>query len=235
EKLKELAEAQKETEKKVSELAEAQKRTDEKLKELAEAQKETEKKVSELAEAQKRTDEKLKELAEAQKETEKKVSELAEAQKRSEEEIRRLAEAQRKTEEELRDLRKEFGGFTRTYSYAFENEAYRNLPQVLRRYGIEVTERFIRAEIEGEEINFLARGRRNGREVYIVGEAKLRFDDTKRDFERTFRVLERKVEVVKREYGGVEVVKLIVTHFAKPRALKLAQDKGIIVVQSFEW
>ncbi|MCX7614096.1 MAG: hypothetical protein N2Z40_07780, partial [Caldimicrobium sp.] len=115
------------------------------VKELAEAQKETEKKVSELAEAQKRTDEKLKELAEAQKETEKRLSELAEAQKRSEEEIRRLAEAQRRTEKELRDLRKEFGGFTRTYSYAFENEAYRNLPQVLRRYGIEVTERFIRA------------------------------------------------------------------------------------------
>ncbi len=60
----------------------------------------------------------------------------------------------------MRQLRREFGGFTRSYSYAFENEAYRNLLRVLKeRYGIEVVERFVRTEIEGEEINFLARGK----------------------------------------------------------------------------
>ncbi|MCX8042408.1 MAG: hypothetical protein N3A56_07990 [Thermodesulfobacteriaceae bacterium] len=72
-------------------------------------------------------------------------------------------------------------------------------------------------------------------EVYIVGEAKLRLEETKKDFERTFKELERKVEAVKKELGEVEVVKLIVTHFAKRSALKLAQEKGIIVAQSFEW
>ncbi len=136
----------------------------------------------------------------------------------------------------MRQLRREFGGFTRSYSYAFENEAYRNLPRVLKeRYGIEVVERFVRTEIEGEEINFLARGKVDGREVVIVGEAKLRFDEGKRDFERAIKELERKVRVVKRVYGDVEVVRLIVTHFARPRALKMAEEAGILVIQSFEW
>ncbi|MCS7106313.1 MAG: hypothetical protein NZ942_03285, partial [Candidatus Aenigmarchaeota archaeon] len=197
--------------------------------ELAEAQKRTEKRLEELAQAQK-------ELAQAQKKTEERLEELAQAQKKTEEEIRKLAEAQRRTEESLKNLRKDYGGFTLTYSYAFENEAYRVLPKFLKeKYQIEITERFIRTEIRGEEINFLAKGKLNGKEIYVIGEAKLRFDDTKKDFERTFKGLKRKVEAVKREYGEVEVVKLIVTHFAKPRALKLAQEKGIIVIQSFEW
>jgi hypothetical protein len=42
-------------------------------------------------------------------------------------------------------------------SYAFENEAFRMLPGVLKeKYGIEVTERFIRKEVKGKEINFLS-------------------------------------------------------------------------------
>ncbi len=64
---------------------------------------------------------------------------------------------------------------------------------------------------------------------------KLRFDEGKRDFERAIRELERKVRVVKRVYGDVEVVRLIVTHFARPRALKMAEEAGILVIQSFEW
>ncbi|MDW8136173.1 MAG: hypothetical protein RMI74_05210, partial [Thermodesulfobacterium sp.] len=159
-----------------------------------------------------------------------------EAQKNTEKKLEELAEAQKRTQEDLRNLRKDYGGFTRTYSYAFENEAYKYLPAVLKeKYQIEVIEKFIRTEIEEEEINFFACGRRNGKKIYIVGEAKIRFDDNKKDFEKTFRELKRKVEAVKSKYGEVEIVKLIVTHFAKPRALKLAQEKGIIVVQSFEW
>jgi len=218
------------------ELAEAQKRTDEKMRELAEAQKRTDEKVKELAEAQKRTEEEIKRLAEAQKRTEEKVKELAEAQKRTEEEIKRLAEEHRKTRARLDRLSQDFGGFTRTYSYAFENEAYRNLPKLLKeKYDLEVIERFVRTEIEGEEINFFAKAKKNGCICYIVGEAKLRFDDNKRDFEKTFKEIEKKVQAVKKAYGDVEIIMLLVTHFAKPRALRMAQEKGILVVQSFEW
>jgi chromosome segregation ATPase len=254
-KFAELAEAQKRTDQKLAELAEAQKRTDQKFAELAEAQKRTDQKLAELAEAQKRTEEELKalsktvaELAEAQKRTEQKVAELTEAQKRTEEELKvlfktvaELAEAQKRTEEEVRTLaqelkrtRQDLGGLSLSFSYALENEAYRMLPQVLKRYGLELEDKMIRKEIAGEEINFFATAKRNGKTVYIVGETKLRLDDTKKR-DDVFKQLEKKISAVKKVYGDVEIVPLIVTHFAKESMLKKAKERGIIVVQSYEW
>ena len=247
-KVAELAEAQKRTDQRVAELAEAQKRTDQRLAELAEAQKRTDQRVAELAEAQRRTEQKLAELAEAQKRTDQKLAELAEAQKKTEEELKalsktvaELAEAQRKTEEEVRTLaqelkrtRQDLGGLSLSFSYAFENEAYRMLPQVLKKYGLELEDKLIRKEIAGEEINFFATAKRNGKTVYIVGETKLRLDDTKKR-DDVFKQLEKKISAVKKVYGDVQIVPLIVTHFAKESMLKKAKERGIIVVQSYEW
>jgi len=223
----ELAEAQKSTKeelkalsKAVAELAEAQKRTDQRVAELAEAQKRTDQRVAELAEAQKRTEEELKALSKA-------VAELAEAQKRTEEEVRTLAQ-------ELKRTRQDLGGLSLSFSYAFENEAYRMLPQVLKKYGLELEDKLIRKEIAGEEINFFATARKNGKTVYIVGETKLRLDDTKKR-DDVFKQLEKKISAVKKVYGNVQIVPLIVTHFAKESMLKKAKERGIIVVQSFEW
>ena len=212
----------------VKELAEAQKRTELKVEELAEAQKRTELRVEELAEAQKRTELRLEELAEAQKKTEERLEELAEAQKKTEEEVRKLAEGLNRTREEL-------GGLSRSVSYGFENEAYRMLPGILAaKYGIEVEEKIIRAEIGGKEVNFFGKARKKGKEVYIVGEVKIRLDDTKKR-DDAFEELEEKVESVRNEYGDVEVVRLLVTHFATKGVLNKAEEKGIIVVQSYEW
>jgi DNA repair exonuclease SbcCD ATPase subunit len=232
--VRELAEAQKRTEIKVEELAEAQKRTEERLEELAEAQKRTEQRVEELAEAQKRTEQRVEELAEAQKRTEQRVEELAEAQKKTEEKLADLTEEVRKLAQGLNRTREDLGGLARSFSYAFENEAYRMLPGVLTRYGIEVDEKIVRAEVGGKEINFFGKARKNGREVFIVGEVKLRLDDTKKR-EDAFEELEEKVEAVRKEYGDVEVVRLLVTHFATKGFLKKAEKRGVIVVQSYEW
>jgi hypothetical protein len=213
---------------KVGELTEAQKRTEIKVEELAEAQKRTEVKVEELAEAQKRTEVKVEELAEAQKRTEVKVEELAEAQKRTEEEVCKLAVGLNRTREDL-------GGLSRSFSYAFENEAYRMLPVVLKeKYAIKVRDKVIRADIGGKEINFFGKAEKDGREIYIVGEARVRLDDTKKR-EDVFNELEEKVEAVKEEYGEVEIAKLLVTHFATKGFLKKAEEKGVIVIQSFQW
>jgi len=261
-KVAELAEAQRKTEQKVAELAEAQRKTEQKVAELAEAQRKTEQKVAELAEAQKRTDEELKslsktvdelsktvdelsktvdelsktvdelsktvaELSKTVDELSKAVAELAEAQKRTEGEVRTLAQ-------ELKRTRQDLGGLSLSFSYALENEAYRMLPQVLKKYGLELEDKLIRREIAGEEINFFATAKKEGKTVYIVGETKLRLDDTKKR-DDVFKQLEKKISAVKKTYGDVEVVPLIVTHFAKERMLKRAKEKGIIVVQSFEW
>ena len=232
----------------VAELAEAQRKTEQKVAELAEAQRKTEQKVAELAEAQKRTDEELKslsktvdelsktvddlsktvaELSKTVDELSKAVAELAEAQKRTEGEVRTLAQ-------ELKRTRQDLGGLSLSFSYALENEAYRMLPQVLKKYGLELEDKLIRREIAGEEINFFATAKKEGKTVYIVGETKLRLDDTKKR-DDAFKQLEKKISAVKKTYGDVEVVPLIVTHFAKERMLKRAKEKGIIVVQSFEW
>ena len=195
--------------------------------------------VKELAEAQRRTEARVEELAEAQRRTEARVEELAEAQKE-------LAEAQKETQRQLQEsahhmigMRQEIGGLGRTMAYALENEAYRMVPRLLReRYGIEVSERFVRTYIGGEEVNLFGRGRRDGREVLIVGETKLRLDERRGSGEGALAVFEQlahKVAVVQAEYPGVEVVPVLITHHARPSVLEEARRRGVIVIQSFEW
>ena len=246
--VQELAEAQKRTEirveglaARVEELAEAQKRTEQRVEELTEAQKRTEQRVEELAEAQKRTEQRVEELAEAQKRTEQRVEGLAQAQESLAQAMASLARAQEESQRQIQELarqmvevRRELGGLGRSMGYALENEAYRMLPPFLaEKHGIQVTERFVRTYIGDEEINLFGRGRRNGQEVLIVGEVKVRLEGGRR--EDALEQLEEKARVVQEAYPGEELVLLLVTHHAHPRILQKAQERGILVVQSFEW
>lgn len=224
----ELVEAQRSTERTLAELIEAQKRNESHLGEL-------EKAINELTEAQKRNELRFTELeravnklTEAQIRTEERVKELAQAQKRTEEEIRLLAEG-------LSGLRQEIGGLSRTISYAFENEAFRMLPKVLKeKYNVELKEKFIRAEISGKEINIFGKGKKDGEDVLIVGEAKLRISEW-REFGEVCGELNEKVNAVLKEYGEQNIIKIIITHFARTRFIEEARKENIIVVQSFEW
>ena len=198
------------------------------VKELAEAQKRTEVKVEDLAEAQKRTEVKVEDLAEAQKRTEVKIEDLAEAQRSTENEIRLLVKG-------LRETRGELGGLSRSVGYGFENEAYRMIPKLLKaRYGIELKEKLIRAEVAGKEINLLGRAKRGGKDVLVVGEAKLRLDDRRKKKGDVFKELDEKLEAVKVEHEGEEIVSMLITHYATRGFLKKAEARGVIVIQSFE-
>ncbi len=73
-------------------------------------------------------------------------------------------------------------------------------------------------------------GKRDGEEVVIVGEAKTKLDDVE-----VFDELEEKVRIVSEEYPDRDIVRVLVTHFALKKVLKFAEEKGVIVVQSFEW
>jgi chromosome segregation ATPase len=237
----------------INELAEAQRRTEERLNqlvirvdELTERLNRLTDRVDQLAEAQRKTEERLNqltirvdELTDRLNKLTERVDQLAEAQRRTEEKLAQLAEAQLKTEQSLNKVRMDLAGLSRSVSYTFENEAFRNLPRFLKeRYGIEVIERLIRKEVGGKEINLLGRAKKNGEDVIIVGEVKMRLESKKykEEFEADiFDELEEKVEAVKAEYGDIEVVKILVTHYASESFLKLAREKGVIVVQSFEW
>ena len=158
----------------------------------------------------------VRDIAETQKE-------LADAQKRTEISVGTLVKG-------LDATRTELGGLARSVGYSLENEAYRQLPQFLKeQYQIELTEKIIRFELEGEEINLFAKGRKGGEDILIVGEAELRLSGVGK-----LRQLEKKISLVKKSYP-VQCLPLIVTHFARPQVLTAAREKGIMVVQSFEW
>ncbi|MBF0118956.1 MAG: hypothetical protein HQK79_08980 [Desulfobacterales bacterium] len=230
--VREIVDIQKKTDVTLTELAEAQKRTEVKVEELAEAQKETKKSLQELAEAQKRTEVKVEELAEAQKETKKSLQELAEAQKETAIEVKELSKG-------LRGNRSEIGGLSRSMSYALENEAFRVIPKVLKeKYNIEILEKFVREEIRNKEINIFGRGKKDGEELIIVGEAKLRLDERrikKGEDDDVFTELKEHVETVQQEYPNIKVIKLFITHYATKGFLRKAKEENIIVIQSFEW
>jgi len=232
-----LTKAQEESEKRIGRLEAA-------VQELVEAQKASEKRISKLevaveklTEAQKKTEIRLNELAEAQKKTEIRLNELAEAQKRTEIRVNELAEAQKKTEEEIRKLgiglklsREQLGGLAKSVAYALENEAFRKLPAFLEeKHKIKVIDKIIRAEIDGEEIDIFGKVKKDGKDMILVGEAVLKLDDRKK-----LKLLSEKVQLVKENYG-IEVVPIIITHFAKKDILERAEKAGIIIVQSFEW
>ncbi len=208
----------------VKELAQAQNRTEARVEELAQAQNRTEARVEELAQAQNRTEARVEELAQAQKG-------LVEAQKATEIEIRLLVKG-------LRETRGELGGLSRSVSYGFENEAYRMLPELLRKtYGIEIKRKLIRAEIGGKEINIFGMARTNGQDAIVVGEVKLRLEARRKKTGKAdiFTELEDKVEAVRQEYGKEKIVRILVSHYATKGFIKKAQDRGVLVIQSYEW
>jgi hypothetical protein len=178
-------------------------------------------------------------LAEAQESTDAKIARLAEAQER-------MIDAQRHTDAALTELTQavkgmsqELGGLSRSMSYALENDAYRLLPALLAaHYGIQLQERIVRKEIGGEEINFFARGERNGKPIYLVGETKLQLDErrnSRRAEEQILAQINKKVKAVAQAYPDVDIAPLLVTHYARPAMLQRAQEQNIIVIQSFEW
>lgn len=239
-------------------LADAQERTEVRMETLAG-------RMDDLTAAQQRTEVRMEELTAAQQQTGTKIDtlatrmeELAAAQQRTEVRMEELSAAQQRTETSLNNLigvvsnlvavvgdmrqdittvRQEIGGLGHSLGYSLENEAYRSLPALLeKRYGIVLSERIVRAQVTGEEVNFLAHGQRNGTAVCLVGEAKTRLDERRvAQFELALAQLKVKVAAVRLQNADCELVPVLVTHFARPEAVQEAEREGIIVVQSFEW
>lgn len=223
--VRDVAAMQRHTDILVADLTEAQQRTEVRMTELTEAQQRTEVKMTELAEAQQRTEAKMADLSIAQRE-------LTEAQKRTEEVVQTLVYA-------LKDTREELGGLSRSMSYALENEAYRALPAFFQAtYGIQVTQRFVRTDIHGEEINFFGAAMRDGQPVLLVGETKLRLDERRRavrEEQKVLDTLDRKIEAVRAEYPTATLIPFLVTHYARPAFAEKVRKHGVLLVQSFEW
>ena len=113
------------------------------------------------------------------------------------------------------------------------------MPAYLREHhDITLSERIVRTDVAGEEVNFFALGQRNGEPICLVGESKLQLDErrrNKREAESLVNQIERKVEAVRQVYPDRAIVRLLVTHYARPAILEFLQENDILVVQTFEW
>jgi len=188
------------------------------------------------------------ELKDIVKEIANEQRELAEAQKEAQKEIRILALTMKDTRSELKetkielkgeakDTRRDLGGVTKTLGFMLENEAYRVLPDILKdKYGIEAKERFLRRSIrslgikEEGEVNIFSRGvyKDTGTEVVIIGEAKSQLG--KDDIDDLLK-LSAKLKGIDK---GEEFL-LAITHYARETVIEYAREKGVEVIQSFEW
>lgn len=181
----------------------------------------------------------MRDLAQAQQRTEQQVAALTQAQQRTEVQVQRTEQQIQRLAQVVEGTNRELGGLSRSMSYALENEAYRVLPALLRaQHGIEVEERIVRAEVGGKEINVFGHGTRAGQPVLIVGEVKLRLDERRgapAAEAAALAELDEKVGVVRQAYPEATIVPLLVTHYARVSFLQSAQQRGVIVVQSFEW
>ncbi len=210
-------------------------RTEENFRRLFEAQRKTEEHLNELAEAQKRTEERLSAF---EKQTEenfnrvwKAINELAEAQKRTEEEIRQLTARMDQFERRLEKVEDRLEGLSDTVGYTLENRAYKALPEILTRYGIEVKDRLLRRYVrvgkKERQLNIYGYGRRNGEKVLILGEAKVR--PSKKEISR-FEKLCRALE----EQEGLPVFRLFVAHDFPPAIEEDLHRRGILPVWSYD-
>ena len=221
----------------IDRLAEAHEKAEERLTRLEHV-------VGELTEAQKRTEESLESFKKTTEENFnrvwKAIDELAEAQKRTEERLNELAEAQKRTEEELmkligehRKTREHLGNLSHTVGYVLEDRSYKGLPELLKRdFGIEVIEGLRRDYIEVgrdkyEEVNILGRARKNGKEIWIIGECKSQLK--RADVDEFLKSLKRIEPFLKGEK-----LLIAVTYQISPPVRRYVEEKGIKLYFSYE-
>lgn len=190
--------------------------------------------IERLISAQEKTEEKIEELAEAQRRTEEKLEALTEAQRRTEEEIRELTLAMKNMQKQINGIAKELGGLSHSIGFQLEDRAYRSLPLLLKRdFGIEVKERLIRKFIKNKkgepmEINILGKGEKDGKEIFIVGEAK-----TNLSLRHIIDFIDRLKDI--REIIPGEIFPIIVTYMTEPETEEFAKSKGITVYYSYDF
>ena len=191
--------------------------------------------VQELVEAQKRTEIRVEELAEAQKRTEIRVEELAEAQKRTEQSLFQLAKRMELFSKRLDQTNQQVGGLNMSVGYMLENEAFRCLPELLRRdWQIEVTEPLRRDWLpttreEMIEVNIVGRGRRNGESILLIGESKLQL--SRKYVDKFLKQRLRKIET-----SGLSAFPILIAHMeSEPGVVAYAKELGVAVYLSYQF
>jgi len=194
----------------VTDLASAQR-------ELAHAQAKTEERVGRLEDAVER-------LAQAQAKTEERVGGLEDA-------VERLAQAQAKTEEALKELAMQVGKLSDNIGFSLEDVAKVVLPGYLERhlriYVDDLDRRFFFVDGKEVEIDLYGVGKKDGKEITILGEVKSRI------YEREVNKFIRDVATVLPVIKGA-VLKVMFGYLVHPYAAKRGEAEDVILVASYQ-
>lgn len=183
---------------------------------LTVAQEKTEKHLGELVEVEKRTEERLEKLAA-------RVEELSEAQRRTEESLLILTHRVQVVEDRLE-------GVSHSVGYSLENAAFKALPALLfERYGIAVQGRLVRRYIGDRQVNIFGRARRDGQEVVVIGECKVR--PSRKEVVRFLKIARRLAD----QEGWEEVLCLFVAHDFPPVVEQYLRDRQVPIFWSYEF
>ncbi|MCS7180899.1 MAG: hypothetical protein NZ891_06065 [bacterium] len=189
---------------------------------------------SELIQAQKKTEERIEELAQAQKNSEGRITtlegvvkELAEAQKKTEEEIRKLTIS-------LKETRKMVGTLSDTVGYGLEDRAIKALPEILKNiYNIEISKPLVRKILKKNgikfELNIFGTGKKNGEEIFIIGEAKSKLSKGHIDrFIKKVSFMEERHIISKNKFL------LMISYMIEPEIEEYAKSRGIEIIWSYQ-
>ncbi len=173
--------------------------------------------VTDLASAQR-------ELAHAQAKTEERVGRLEDA-------VERLAQAQAKTEEALKELAMQVGKLSDNIGFSLEDMAKVVLPGYLERhlhiYVEDLDRRFFFVDGKEVEINLYGVGKKDGKEITILGEVKSRIYE--REVNRFIRDVATVLPVIKGE-----VLKVMFGYLVYPYAAKRGEVEDVILVASYQ-
>ena len=173
--------------------------------------------VTELASSQR-------ELAQAQTRTEERVGGLEHA-------VEALAEAQRRTEESVKELATQTGKLSDNIGFGLEDVARVVLPGYLERhlhiYVYDLERKFFIVDGEEVEINLYGIGKKDGKEIIILGEVKSRIYE--REVNKFIRDVSKVIPVIKGE-----VLKVMFGYLVHPSAVKIAKTKDITLVASYQ-
>jgi hypothetical protein len=121
-----------------------------------------------------------------------------------------------------------------SHDYALQDRALKRLPTLLEsEHGITVEQRLVRRFVEypdgGEdEVNVYGRGRRNGTELTIVGEAKAR--PGKKDIDRFLKLVSR---LERNGWIAGEPFLLLIGYSIRPEVERYARSRNVEVVPSY--
>ena len=151
------------------------------------------------------------------------------------EDVRKLTGEMKKMKDDLKEVKRQVGGLSITVGYTLENQAYRHLPKLLLRdYGLELLEPLVRTFVRDQknrpiEVNIFGKGRRNGTEVVILGEAKAQL--SKKDVDRFLRRKVKPLEAIFPEKFLVLVAHMV----SAPEVEDYARQKDIALYYSYQF